>query len=274
MWSAGTIRSGGTQGSGQRTNVDFQTDGVSVGADYRVNGRFAWGGGFGWARDDSDVGQHDSRSDATAQTIALYASYHPGQRWFVDGLIGYQNLSFDLARYLTANGGRVDANRDGRQWLASLSVGADLAFGQGLTLTPYGRVDVAHGTLDGYVEQGDAFYALRYASMDVATTTGNAGMKLDFRRRIGWGWFAPLLRMEYQHDFQGRSTARFGYADVLGAMPYSSTAADQDRNRFNVSAGAQLQTEGGFSTRLEVQSTLGNGSDSDHGVMLNIEKRY
>jgi hypothetical protein len=51
-----------------------------------------------------------------------------------------------------------------------------------------------------------------------------------------------------------------------------STVENIDRNRFSLSAGAQLQTDGGFSARLEVQSVLGNGGDSDHGIMLNTEK--
>lgn len=272
LWTGGVIRSGQQDGGTARAKVDFESDGLSVGGDYRLTPDFVIGAGLGWGRDDSDIGALGSRSEGTAYTLAAYASYHPS-RFFLDALAGYQNLSYDLRRYVTANGALVGGSRDGGQWFASLSVGADVQRGP-WQLTPYARLDVARATLDGYTERGDPFYALRYADMDVDTTTANLGLRFDYRQQMSWGVLTPQFRLEYQHDFQGGGSASMSYADLLAGPFYRADVQGLDRSRFQLGLGAQFSTDSGLSTRIEYRGVLGDGGDSDHGVLLNIEKNY
>lgn len=271
VWAGGMIRSGNQDGRNGSATVDFETDGVSFGADYRFNDAFVFGAGVGYGRDDSDIGEHGSRSEGDAFTLAAYASYSPGERFFLDGLVGYQQLNYDLRRYVTVNANTVAGSRDGDQWFASVSAGADIQNGD-WQLTPYARVDMAQATLDGYTESGDPLYSLAYGDMDVDTTTGNLGVRVDYRVRTGWGLFSPQLRLEYQHDFQGNGAAAMQYADFLTGPSYRAELDDFDRNRVNVGLGGLF----GFDTwslRLEYRGLIGSGGDSDHGVLLNIEKR-
>src|SRR3546814_13609853 len=103
------------------SGFEFETSGLSIGADYRFGPAFALGAGFGYGRDVSDIGEHDSRSEAEAWSAAVYASYHPGEHVYLDGLFGYPRLSFDLRRHVTANGHPVRGTRDGRQGFDSLA---------------------------------------------------------------------------------------------------------------------------------------------------------
>ncbi|MDH5822689.1 putative Ig domain-containing protein [Luteimonas sp. RD2P54] len=273
LWVGGAIRSGNHDGRGS-AGTDFESDGVSVGADYRLSPAFALGAGLGWGRDDSEVGERDSRSEGEAWSVAAYGSYHPGETFFLDALLGYQTLSYDLQRRVTASGGLVHGARDGSQWFGSLSAGADIRLRDGLQLTPYARLDLSRARLDGYVEQGDDLYALRHGTMDVDTTTGNVGVRLDMRSQTSWGVFAPLLRMEYQHDFQGDTSATMGYADLLTGPLYRTTLDGFDRNRVMLGIGAMFGFDSGLSTRIEYRGAVGNGADRDHGLLLNIEKSY
>ncbi|WP_349779572.1 putative Ig domain-containing protein [Xanthomonas sp. WHRI 7065] len=273
LWVGGAIRSGSLDKQSNSNGVDFQTDGLSVGADYRVAQSLAIGAGLGWGRDDSDVGRNGSHSKATAYTMALYASFHPGNAFFFDTLVGYQLLSYDLRRYVTDDASMAEGNRDGKQWIASLSTGADLQRGE-LQITPYARVDVARATLDGYVEDGVAPFALRYDDMDVATTTGNLGLRLEWRREVAWGRLTPQLRVEYQRDFQGRGDATLSYADLNGGPFYRAGQSAFDRNRLMVGIGAALLTEQGLSTRLEYRGITDGDSNNDQTWMINLEKKY
>ncbi|WP_425609673.1 putative Ig domain-containing protein [Xanthomonas arboricola] len=273
LWVGGAIRSGSLDKQSNSNGVDFQTDGLSVGADYRVARSLAIGAGLGWGRDDSDVGRNGSHSKATAYTMALYASFHPGKAFFFDTLVGYQLLSYDLRRYVTDDASMAEGNRDGKQWIASLSTGADLQRGE-LQITPYARVDVARATLDGYVEDGVAPFALRYDDMDVATTTGNLGLRLEWRREAAWGRLTPQLRVEYQRDFQGRGDATLSYADLNGGPFYRAGQSAFDRNRLMVGIGAALLTEQGLSTRLEYRGITDGDSNNDQTWMINLEKKY
>ncbi|MBB6368615.1 outer membrane autotransporter protein [Xanthomonas sacchari] len=273
LWVGGAIRSGSLDQQSQRAGVDFQTDGLSVGADYRVSPSFALGAGVGWGRDDSDVGHDGSRSTSTAYTLALYASYHPGQTLFFDTLVGYQLLSYDLRRYVTDNGALAEGDRSGHQWIASLSAGADLQRGD-WQITPYARVDAARATLDAYSEATMAPYALRYEDMDVATTTGNLGLRLEWRRQMTWGRLTPQFRLEYQHDFQGRGDATLGYADIVGGTLYRTGQSVYDRNRLMLGVGVVFSTDQGLSTRVEYRGVTDGDSGSDQTWMFNVEKKY
>ncbi|MEA9581291.1 putative Ig domain-containing protein [Xanthomonas nasturtii] len=273
LWIGGAIRSGSLNRQASSNGVDFQTDGLSVGADYRVAQSLAIGAGLGWGRDDSDVGNNGSHSKGNAYTMAVYASFHPGKAFFFDTLVGYQLLSYDLRRYVTDDGSLADGNRDGKQWIASLSTGADLQR-DSLQITPYARLDVSRATLDGYSEDGVAPFALRYADMDVATTTGNLGLRLEWRREVSWGRLTPQLRVEYQRDFQGRGDATLSYADLSGGPFYRTGQSAFDRNRLMVGIGAALLTEQGLSTRLEYRGITDGDSGNDQTWMINLEKKY
>lgn len=272
LWTGGAIRSGNQDSQNNRARVDFETDGLSVGGDYRLNDRFALGLGLGWGRDDSEIGNQGSRSKGKAYTLAGYASYHPG-KLFLDALVGYQDLSYELRRYVSASGGHVSGSRDGGQWFASLSAGADLQYAK-FGLTPYARLDLARATLDAYTEQGDALYALHYQDMDVDSSTGNLGLRMDFSKQTGWGMLTPQLRVEYQYDFQGNGSATMQYADLMSGPFYRTRLPVFDRSRFLLGIGLGFNGEHGLSTRIEYNGVVDDSHGSDHGVMINIEKRY
>jgi uncharacterized protein YhjY with autotransporter beta-barrel domain len=273
LWTGGTIRSGSQDGRDGGADISFETDGLSTGIDYRVNDALVVGGGLGYGRDDNEIGRNGSRVDGSARTLALYGSYHPGESFFLDTVLGYQQLDFDLRRYVTATDGLVSGQRDGDQWFASVSIGADIQR-ETWMYTPYARFDLSRATLDAYTETGDPTYALRYEAMDVDNSTATLGLRLNHQVLTDWGRFTPQLRMEYQRDLGGRSDAVVRYADLLGGPRYGLLATDFDRNRFVLGLGALFDLDNGWGWRLEYSGQVGSGDSSDHGVSVNVQKQF
>ena len=272
VWAAGTLRSGGLDSRGNTSELTFETDGVTAGADYRLNDRVALGMGVGYGRDRTHVGENGSRSDARAYTLAGYASINPAERFFIDAVLGYQTLDFDLRRHVTADGSTAAGSRNGSQWFGSVSAGTDMMF-PSLQVTPYLRLDIARGELDGYAEQADAPNALTYGKMDVDSATGNAGVRFDWRRQTTWGSFSPQLKAEYQHDFSGDGTATMQYSDLL-QMPFYRTSLDgYARNRWILGAGMQFDWTKGWGLRFDYRAQMG-GDASDHGVELHVDAKF
>ena len=270
-WIGGSLRSGALDGKGAASEVDFETDGLSAGVDHRFSPAFAAGLGLGYGRDESRIGEEGARLDAKARTFAAYASYHPGEHLYVDALLGYQSLAYRMRRN-AGNGGTLHGQRDGSQWFASLTVGTTRDASDTWSWSPYGRLDASRATLDGYVESGDAVYALRYDAMDVDGQTGAIGLRLDGAFATSWGRLQPQLRLEYQHDFQADAFAVIRYADGLGPI-YRADFVGFDRNRFMLGAGLLLRTERGWSTRFEYRGLLGSDG-RDHGVNVTVEKGF
>jgi uncharacterized protein YhjY with autotransporter beta-barrel domain len=271
-WAAGSVRSGNHDGRGGSAGVDFETDGVSLGLDYRVNDVFAFGGGLGYGRDGSDIGDNGSRNDGHAYTFALYGSYSPGNRFFVDGLFGYQTLSYDLRRYVTANGGFVRATRDGSQWFGSVSVGADFENGA-WRFSPYLRGDVARAQLDRYTEHGDPIFALSYDSMDVDTDTGSAGLRVDYHRQMSWGMLVPKFMVEYQHDFKAGSAQTMRYADLPLGPFYRAGLNEFDRTRLLFGFGLMFDLDNDWSFRFDYRGMVGS-DDKDQGIQVNVDRKF
>ncbi len=273
IWTGGAISRGDRDAVDDAGGFEFETSGVSAGADYRVDRAFAIGGGVGYGRDDSDIGFEGTRSESDSYSLAVYASYHPGEVFFLDGLAGYQWLSYDLRRHVTTNGAQVHGERDGTQWFGSLSLGAELRRHR-LQVAPYARWDIARGTLDGYTESGDELYALRHADQDVNTSTGNLGVRIDYRIPTAFGSIAPRFLLEYQHDFQADGTATMSYADMLSGPFHRTNIQSLEQNRLMFGIGAVLETEHDLGLRLEYRGLFQSDHGSDHGVLLNLEKKF
>ncbi len=273
IWTAGTIRSGNHDGRNGSADVDFETDGLSAGLDYRVNDALTIGGGVGYGTDSSDIGENGSRSKGSAYSLAVYGSYSPGEVFFMDGLWGYQSLDYDLRRFVTTNGNFVDGKRKGTQWFGSVSAGADIQKGA-WQFTPYVRADIARADLDAYTEHGDAIFALTYNHLEVDTDTGNVGVRIDYRREASWGLWSPQLRLEYQHDFKGNGAQTMRYADLPTGPFYRADLNDFDRSRLMLGLGVLFNLSNDWSFKFDYRGLIGSGGDSDHGVQLNVDKKF
>lgn len=270
-WIAGSVRSGDRDAEHGRAALDFETEGVSAGADRRFDGGWAFGGGVGYGRDRTWVGDARTRSDARAYTLAGYASHAPGDVFFVDAVLGYQRLRYDLRR--SSEFGEFGGRRDGRQWFAAITTGADLGRGR-WRFSPYGRVDLARGTLDGYIEHGDdPAFALRHDAQTLRTRAANLGLRVDYRRDTVWGRFAPQLRVEYRHDFDATGTATLRYADALAGPVYRIEPAGFDRDRWEIGLGALFETRSDWSIRAGYRGTL-EDSGSDHGFSVDLQREF
>jgi len=270
IWTGGSINVGDREGD---DGYKFETTGLSGGIDYRFSRAFALGLGVGYGRDVSDIGDNGSRSTGKAYTAGLYASYHPGQNFFIDGLLGYQWLSFDSKRYLTSGGGFVTGERDGGQWFASVSAGAKYQVENWL-ISPYARLDVARATLDAFTEKGDPSLALHYGEQDIDTVTGNLGLRLAYKIPVSFGVITPQLRLEYQHDFQGDSAITMNYADMFGGPFYHTSIDGSAKDRFMLGLGMNIQTTQDFAVRLEYRGLFGSDGGTDNGFLINLGKKF
>jgi len=271
FWAGGAVNFGKLKPGSSYNGVDFTTSGLSLGADKQVTRALALGLGVGYGHDASDIGQHGSRSTVDSYSVAAYGSYQPGEAVYADALVGYQWLQFDARRFVTDNGNTVHGSRDGTQWFASFSVGYRQQ-SDDMLLTPYGRLDVARATLDGYAETGDAVFALNYRSQSVKTSTGTVGVLAQWTVMRDYGAWAPQLRAEFGHDMQGSSLATMRYADLPTGPLYQATLARQSRNHTLLGAGIALQTLKGWSLRAEYQNRLDNTSRDNQSILLSVRK--
>src|SRR5690606_15936978 len=183
-WSGGFINFG--ERDDGKLDLDYTMIGVSGGIDARFSDRFVGGVGFGYGRDRVDIGSNGSKNRGHAYSGALYGSYQPSKRLFIDGLLGGSLLDLDSRRFVTANGEFATGKRDGSQVFGSLTVAYDLNDARWL-LAPYGRVDFSCSWLNGYTETGGDIYGLSYGEQTVDVLSGVAGLRANYAFEMDWG---------------------------------------------------------------------------------------
>ncbi|MEW9573010.1 putative Ig domain-containing protein [Rhodanobacter sp. Si-c] len=273
LWTGGAVNFGSRDTTASANGFDFTTTGISVGLDRRFSQSFATGIGVGYGHDDTDIGHNGSADTADSYNIAWYASFSPSQSTFVDGLLGYQWLSFDALRYVTADGNTVSGSRGGHQAFASISGGYEYRTDT-LLISPYGRLDVASARLDRYTEQGDAIYALTYGSQMVKTTTASIGLRMNYLIKEDYSMVMPQLRLEYGHDFQGSSQATMSYADLLAGPIYRAQVDPLTQNHFLAGLGVNWELVRHLSLRLEYEREINAGDQDDQSILINVQKKF
>jgi large repetitive protein len=272
-WTGGAVNFGSRDTNASASGFDFTTAGISAGMDKRISSSLAIGAGLGYGHDDTSVGNDGSHVTANSYNIALYGSFSPTQSTFIDGLIGYQWLSFDTRRFVTADGDMVNGHRSGDQVFASLSAGYEYRTDT-MLISPYGRIDDANARLNGYTEQGDDIYALSYQNQTVRTTTGSLGVRADYLFKEDYGTVMPQIRLEYEHDFQGSSQATMSYADLLAGPIYSAQVDPLTQNHFMIGIGVNWQFNNHWLLRLEYENVINAGDQNDQSILINVQKKF
>jgi uncharacterized protein YhjY with autotransporter beta-barrel domain len=273
FWTGGSVDFGSRSSTTERTGFNFTTDGVSGGADYRIDNHFTVGIGGGYGHDQSDIGTDGTKSVADSYNIAIYGSYHPSTETFIDAVLGYGWLSYDSTRLIATTTDYARGHRDGEQSFGSLTAGYEYKTDT-FRLTPYGRFDYSDSTLDQFSELALGHAALTYFSQSVTTTTATLGLKGDLAVPLEWAMFLPFLRIELQHDLQGATRAGLAYADLASAGPAYFVPGDPvDRNHMQLGIGANLKV-GTFTFGVAFENSFGVHEEQDSQLRLLVSSHF
>lgn len=259
VWTGGVIELGERRQRDGNSGFDFATSGASVGADLRFSDALIAGAGVGYGRTISDLGD-GAKLTAKSYSGFLYASYQPASIWFVDGVLGASRMEFDTQR-LTASEARLQGERNGQQWFASITSGLDLQFDR-WSITPYGRFEALSADLKEYSETGDLSAALRFAEQTIEQQTGALGLRGSYLIKSSLGVFEPTFRGEYHWSLKASEAARIGYANGQEGERYSLPLTSYGDSRGLIGLGLRWQTMGSWNFAIEAEANHANGGAS------------
>jgi len=273
VWTAGAITTGGRDADGQGSDSDFRSDGITLGADWRFNDRVLLGVAGGWGWDDTDLDDARSRLDAQQRAVSLYGLWRPAKRWFVDGIVGWGELDFDIRRHSDVAGAIATATRGGEQSFGALTAGYEHGGGIGMTLTGYGRLDASRTTLDAYREQGLGIYDLAYGSQKVDNSGASLGVEGSLPILTPRGTAVrPYWMLEYRETLDDRSDVELNYVVqpidggyVLGMRGYGD-------NALTYGGGIDMELARGWKLSLLGRRQHGDGQrpSSTFGLLISF----
>ncbi|WP_169307511.1 autotransporter outer membrane beta-barrel domain-containing protein [Chitiniphilus eburneus] len=265
LWSAGSVYVGTDSG------VDFNTGGLSLGADYLLTPSFSAGLSVGYGRGDNAVGaDSEQQSDNTA--VTLYGSYRPWSSFYLDGAVGYGWLRNDPTRLRREDDAQAAARRYGSQTYGSLAFGYDYRMDQ-LRINPYGRFDMTRSQLAAYAEDSSQAGALAVGEQAVQTRSGTVGMYLDRPILLETGRLTPSLRMEYQYWLRDTDDLELRYADQQDSAVRRVEGASAGSAQKVYGLGLDWALPDDLSLGLRVDRIDGETETSQRGT-LNARKRF
>jgi large repetitive protein len=273
IWAGGAIRFGERDAASGRVSQDFESEGITIGADYRFSPSFAAGIGIGLGRDRVGVGDEGSQSRGEAKTIAFYASHQFGKGFYVDWLAGYQKLDFDLRRYVTLTGALVNSRRTGDQWFGTMTAGADIERGN-WQLTPYARLDITRATLNGYSESTRSMFDLAFLEQNVDFTSIGAGARFKYRHKTRWGELLPQLRAEYQWNVERSADARVAYADQISGPFSNISLSGIGREELTLGGKLEMLFVPDWALALEYIGRFSSGAATDNMIQIGFKYEF
>ena len=270
LWIAGTVDFGQRNASGQQEGFRFTTDGISMGADYRLSDQLTIGIGTGYSRDRSDIGENGSKSIGQSVVGTVYGTLRPTPNIFIDGMLGVGAINLDSTRYVTTDASFATGQRSGSQTFVALSSGYEFR-GQSWMWSPYGKVDLSSTTLGQYTESASGTNALTYFKQRVRTSSGTLGLRTEAQFLSRIGMWSPRGRIEYRRQFSGAGEARISYADLASSGPaYVIRSDDSFTGNWTAGIGTRLLLSNGMSLMFDYSSNLNVGQGRYSSILLGI----
>ncbi|KAB2692426.1 putative Ig domain-containing protein [Brucella intermedia] len=273
VWSTGEINLG-TSASSRNEQLEHTSIALSSGVDYRFSSSFIGGVGFGYGKDTTDVGQKGTQSRATVTSVAAYGSYRPNRNLFLNSVIGYGWLNFQNDRFVSATNGIASGERKGQQIFGAVTLGYDYRNERWL-LSPYLRADAIHTKLSSFSETGGEIYNLTYGEQTANVLSATIGLRGEYKIPILWGELKPSAKIEYSHNLETSGSAKLGYTDIGGPLPYMIPGGSTANNNINIQFGIDALIHGGWNASVDYGPHFRtDGGRLEHTLRWKISKQF
>jgi hypothetical protein len=295
VFANGKVIIGDKDDTSASDGYDFQTTGVTVGADYRLTNAFAFGGAFGYSYYDVDFDNtasspngQDLNSDNYA--FSLFGTYTFDFGLFTDviGTLGWAD--FDSKRKIfipnnnvgnVFNGNDIartaKGNFDAFQYGIAGRVGYDYTPAQveGLTVTPIAGIEYIRAEFDGFSESGANGLDLKFDDFNADSLTSNLGLEATYSISTGIGIITPGINGRWVHEFADESGPDVVYAnDPTGLSEFTITSDDITRNYGVLGASVATQFAGGWAAFVDYAAPVGLGDFTVHQINFGLRKDF
>ncbi len=229
------------------TGYDSSTYGMVIGYDHYMGNGLVLGGALAYATTTVDGNRDEFSTDVTQYQLTAYGIYTM-DKVFIDGQIGFGQLSYDQSRYYVGND--ATAQYDGSSMNFGIGAGYVYDVDMKTSVVPYARLTYVNASQDEYTE---SWSDLVVNPLDLQSTQLALGAELNHSLKSDGGviW-KPRLTLEYAQELGDQEIAvnntlngTEGYAPDLGdsiiraGVGVSVTGADQG---YNVSLDYKFET--------------------------------
>lgn len=254
----GRVNFGNSGTTVNETGFNFDTLGVTAGADYRFSDRLVAGGALGFASTSNEFAAGTGNMSARDLSISTYGSYYLPKDMFVDWIATYVNNHYDINHNIVYSGfnASTSATTGGDQLALAVNAGRDFHHG-GLLFTPYARVEYIATGIDAYREGNGSGLAVAIDHQSMSYLTSVLAGRLSKAMSVSWGVLSPSVHAEWVHQYDNGSRLIGGHFVGDPNAAFAVRTDGPDRDYFNIGFGLVATLPRGMSGFFNYETVVG-----------------
>ncbi len=274
----GQITSGDYQYADARDEgFDFDSKGLTMGVDYRLNSQAVIGAAVGYANFDStvDIG---ARVESTAMTFSAYGSFSVNDNFYIDARASFGNPEYKQRRAVdfTLQESRVDqvatGSTEGSQ--QSFIISSGYQFNKnGWQFTPSASIEFYKSKIDAFVETGTVAYNVGFSEQNFETTRFTLGFQTSKAISLRNGVLIPSLGYTLiQENQKGDEFILMRISGMPAGEFFESSTAFNDDKYSTLDLGVSFVASNGKQAFIQYSKALGwDGFDRN---TINLGARF
>ncbi|MFL2513755.1 MAG: autotransporter domain-containing protein, partial [Alphaproteobacteria bacterium] len=262
-WTKADITIGKIGDTSLSSVKDISIQGVSIGADRKMDDDKMYGLSMRFANDDTDIGNTGTNISTQSINLSVYGSHYLDNDTFVDGVIGAGYMQSDVVR---KNGSHtLNGDREGNQIFGSLKFGKKIKQSQ-FNIAPYGKIHSSYTHLKGYRETGTS--ALKFDALEIGAISNSVGLEIDRSIQYQKSSVKPRFIIEYGKEIgSDESTQDMYYGDDTFTK-YSYTSDQKDRDVMTTGIGFDFVHDNGLTLSTDYERKQNGDNDYFDSVFI------
>jgi outer membrane autotransporter protein len=287
VFVTGDISTGKQEETDLESGLDFDTVGITIGADYRITNQFILGGAIGFIDTETELENDAGDIETQGLSLSLFGTYYSPQNYFIDFSATFGANDFDQKRRIVYTlDERADVNQtlkadyDGD--MVSLFVGSGYDFNRGTwSFGPRADLEYIKSDVDAFNEEASdptadgGGWATRVDGTDQRWLTLNLGGKVSYTHSANWGILIPYARLDWLHEFEDDAqviTAHF--IDDSAGLGIEVQTDDPDRDYLRLRFGTSAQFQNGVVGFIDYGTILAHSDWSTHTLSAGLRMEF
>jgi uncharacterized protein with beta-barrel porin domain len=287
VFVTGDISTGKRDETDLESGLDFDTAGITIGADYRITHEFILGAALGFVNTEAELNDNAGDLDTQGYSLSLFGTYYSPQNYFIDFSVTFGANDFDQKRNivyvlddLADVNQQLKADYDGDT--TSLFIGSGYDFFRGpWSFGPRADLEYITSDVDGFTEEvsdplaDGGGWATRLDDTDQRWLTLNLGGKLSYTHSTDWGVMIPYARFDWMHEFKNDAQVINAYF-VGDPDPWAIAIQneDPDRDYLRLRFGTSAQFQNGVVGFVDLGTILAHSQWSSSTISAGLRMEF
>lgn len=287
VFVTGDISTGERDETDLESGLDFDTVGITVGADYRITDQFILGGALGFINTEAELANDAGDLDTQGVSLSLFGTYYSPQNYFVDFSATLGSNEFDQKRRIVYSlDGLADVNQtlkadyDGD--MVSLFIGSGYDFNRGAwSFGPRADLEYIKSDVDRFTEEvsdptaDGGGWATRVDENDQRWLTLKLGAKVSYTHSTDWGVLIPYARLDWLHEFEDDAQVITAYlVDDPAGLGIEMQTDDPDQDYLRLRFGTSAQFQNGVVGFIDFGTILAHSEWTSHTLSAGLRMEF